>query len=287
MAVQRNFLFLLLSLWSFCSSQASLVAPSVACVPEVNLPPTVSWFFRRSKAISVFQVDSLMGHDNNDLVRGFSNHLVQEMFSSPHVPLVTRRVPGDEENPSQLFSHSSSVLVIADSLATVRTLLGNITRDVNINADFMFVIVQHGLDDSDAQLELMASFFRRLWRDFNVLNAILVVSQCSRAEQGLIGDPQVVFFDPFAYVGGFEANSDLNYGRLYAKQLSQLLDHDRDFLTKRYVKDFHGYPIKVNQFFRYPTAIDRKTIPVPAQSSYIYAQYTKSGERRIHSLLAE
>lgn len=157
----------------------------------------------------------------------------------------------------------------------------------------MFTIVSPGLNpvrigsapsspSVDAMdVQVMGEFFRGLWKDFNILNSVVVTLRCTKDEEEAeaeISDLDVGYYNPFEYVGGFEGQDELNWGQFHWTTQSGLREKDRDFMTKRYVPDFRGYPIKVNQFRRYPTAIDPKYIPIAVQKSHIYKQCLPTGK---------
>lgn len=251
---------------------------------EKHLAEIVQWFFRTSNVLAIFYLNI------NGTISSFNNnHLVQELSSSSHVPVVYRQLQGNETRADWMLGGKTGVLIIGDSFETIRALFGSLSPDSNINrnGDFMFTVLSPGLfaEQSPAMDALaMGEFFRGLWTDFNILNSVIVVGQCAEttgtgtAEEHVIRDLNVGYFNPFEYVGGFESHSEQSWGKFYWTKQSALGEDDRNFMTKRFVKDFGGYPLKVNQFKRYPTAIDRTNIPAVVQSSYIYNKCGADGE---------
>lgn len=254
------------------------------------LTNSLSWFFigSRFQVLRVYNIRPTMVlegfHPNDD----FAMHLIREISVQSHVPVVYQTVLGNETQLSwTVENRKTGVLLIGDSFETIKGLFGSLKRDVNNNGngDFLFVIVAGqqtttGLKDERperADAQVMGSFFRGLWLDFNILNALLVVCRCDDGER-VIRDLDFGFYDPFQYVGGFDPDSVHSWGQFHWSTGSALQDGQRKFITKRYVNDFRGYPIKLNQFVRYPTAIDRKYIPIVVQNSYVYSQCTGNGK---------
>lgn len=188
----------------------------------------------------------------------------------------------------------TGVLMVTDSMDRLVRLFANISREViiNRNGDFMFTIVSRGEGSAptapverieselNATTAVMGDFFRRLWKDFNILNTLVVVSFCGSISTATT-DEMVGYYDPFAYVGGRAANpqDELNWGEFKWTTFWALTGQERDYIVKRYVNNFRGYPLKVNQFFRYPTVIERKNIPLALIQSHIYQSiYRPKGE---------
>lgn len=188
-------------------------------------------------------------------------------------------------------------MIIGDSFETIKQLFGSLDPDVHINrnGDFMFTIVSPGLEQKSAMddAQVMAGLFRGLWKDFNILNSLVVVTHCPAIDDvehddyTEIRDLVVGYYNPFECVGGFRGLDELNWGHFHWTTASGLREKDRHFITKRFVDNFRGYPLKVNQFHRYPTAIDRKFIPTVVQQSHIYKQCTETGKSSDIPLLAE
>lgn len=280
---------------SSSSSSPLLNIKSVDCgCCGKDLTNIAHWFFLRSRVLILFILDT-----KDDTLRDFQNHFVREVSSLQHVPAVAvvyqNRNPGNKTkllSSWTTFSGKAGVLMIGDSFETIRTFFGSLSKEENINrnCDFMFTVVSPGLsggglptttgDVYDAQV--MGQFFRGLWKDFNILNSLVVDYRgcCSDGSVISASDLDVGFYDPFEYVGGFELDmdSDQNWGKFYWRTASTLREGDREFLTKRFVEDFRGYPLKVNQFYRYPTAIDRQYIPLGVQHSYVYNKLGRNGE---------
>lgn len=147
--------------------------------------------------------------------------------------------------------------------------LSNISVN-SFDGDFIFAIVNEQLRHEDFINEtnrlMLENYFRTLWLDFNILNALLVIYTCN-------GPEDTGFFDPFAYIGNGTTKPDknnLNWGRFYWTDSPQISKREKQIIKKRRIQNFNGYPIKVNQFFRYPTALYRHLTPSVLLDSYFY-----------------
>lgn len=279
-------LFILFSCAQVTHSGSFNLSIEPSCYPREVLNDVIDWFFVRpgSRALLVYSTPPVTGpsplHDDDVHV-----HLIREISSRCHVPLVHRALRGNETHLEwTVGNQKTGVLVIGDSFETIKGLFAGLNRDVNNNqnGDFMFVIVAGNrtaglLTDTHSKPDarVMGPFFGGLWRDFNILNSLVVVVCCCG---GVIRDLDVGFYDPFASVGGFEPDNQQSWGKFEWTTEDALQEEQRKFITKRYVDDFRGYPIKLNQFKRYPTAIERKHIPIAVQQSYIYSQCRGNGK---------
>lgn len=180
-----------------------------------------------------------------------------------------------EKNPKTKFSYKrkTGVLIITDSFKNLRDYLFNISTTTlnSFNGDFLFAIVdskgEWPVEESVNSKHDFEGFFRTLWLEFNILNSFLVISTCD-------GPEQIGYFDPFVYVGNETEKQTLDrmrWGRFYWLDATQQLQKsEKSNIKKRQIQDFNGYPIQVNQFARYPTALNRNMTPTVLLDSYIY-----------------
>lgn len=255
----------------------------------------VEWYFRRSQLLSVIDLTSVNksgSFSNNFLREYFSGRKLPrflkilvtkiiffytETTSSNHVPVVYRHWMSSKPTPLWTFRRKTGVLVIADSFAAIQEFFnitfrqtGNLNRD----GDFMFTVTDNTTNDWDG--EEIGQFFRGCM-DFDILNPLFVVVQCGEQEEE---DEDVIFgyYDTFEFVGGYDDDKDdeRNWGAFHWTTYAEM--YKRDYITGGYVNDFHGYPLRVNQFFRYPTAISKNYVPQFARNSYIYKSSQPDGK---------
>lgn len=250
---------------------------SADCASQKDLTEIVQWFFQSSRVLILVTLDS---NNSGDSLRDFQNHFVQQVSALYHAPVIH----ANGTDLSWDFGEKTGVLMISHSFETIRRFFDRLNRaeNINRNGDFMFAVVRPELNPdwsspSAGDTLGMARFFRGLWTDFNILNAVVVVvASCGSGDSDTQVD--VGYYDPFEYVGGFELANEQSWGKFYWTPRSALREKERGFITKRYIGDFRGYPLKVNQFPRYPTAIDRTFIPAVVQHSYIYNKCEGSGK---------
>lgn len=250
---------------------------SADCISQKDLIEIVQWFFHSSRVLILVNLDT------GDTLRDFQDLFVQQVTALHHAPVIH----ANGTDLSWAFGEKTGVLLIGHSFETIRRLFDRLLlsrpENINRNGDFMFAVVSPELNPDWSSALVgdtlgMARFFRGLWTDFNILNAVVVVASCGSRDTQLVRDVDVGYYDPFEYVGGFELANEQSWGKFYWTRRSALRDREREFITKRYIGDFRGYPLKVNQFPRYPTAIDRSFIPPMVQNSYIYNKCEGSGK---------
>lgn len=167
----------------------------------------------------------------------------------------------------------SGVLVIANSFEDIQNLFNGFSRTENNNrdCDFMFAVVGSEFSRIPIDRDVMEPFFRGLWKDFNILNSLVVLTNCGGTITTENTDVRVGHFNPFEYRDG------TTWGRFH--WLSRSNVSGKMLETDSNIRDFHGYPLQINQFIRYPTAIPRSLIPVPVQESYIYKHCRQDGKK--------
>lgn len=163
---------------------------------------------------------------------------------------------------------NNGVLVIASSLDELIGAFRDTSYEdlsyYHMDGHFLFIIASPELTLEYVQSQLptskMAQIFDRLWTDFNLLNAVVVVSRCAGNETlDLVG-----YYDPF------ENQVDGSWGQFYWTTFENLTEQEIDYVIYRYVSNFNGKPLKVNQFYRYPTALRQENVPEVLLGSYIY-----------------
>lgn len=166
--------------------------------------------------------------------------------------------------------------MIADSFADISEFVNELRGSGNYNrdGDFLFTVTERltGNATQEWNAKLIGQFFRGLWVDFDIFNPLFVVVQCE--EDILLG-----YYDTFKFVGGYEEENEddeRNWGEFHWTSYAEL--YVRDYITGGYVNDFHSYPLRVNQFFRYPTAISRNFIPEAVRASYVYKTSQPDGK---------
>lgn len=209
--------------------------------------------------------------------------------SPNHVPPLVNWQLQREGATEWSFPRQVDVLLIGRSFSAIKEFFDGLNRERNINrnGDFMFLTVASDtlLDNT----EQMVQFFRQLWKDFDIFKS-LVVALNGTADGNLQSTNVTLgYYRPFEFPGGRNDSPDdeANWGQFHWRGNYKDLDESvRSRIRDKYVGDFHGFPLKVNQFIRYPTAIPSLYIPTVVRKSYVYGTTNESGKSSVGGMFS-
>ncbi|GAB0087902.1 uncharacterized protein DMENIID0001_022640 [Sergentomyia squamirostris] len=217
---------------------------------------TVKWYFTNARLVLVLGIDDDDDGGRSEIDSATSN-FVNFLHTVPMETVVLRHrlKEGLKRVP---YSRRIGIIIVSKSLENLQVYYSNTPVDSiqSTNSNFLFVLL------SPAEQMTAQKVLLHLWREHSILSLMLAMP--------CLGEySQMDFSKVFGFIDPFEQHGD-SWGVLKWMSVDILYDEpNENYALWQGSGNFRGYPIKCEQFIKFPTVIKAKEIPTAYARSYI------------------